>query len=289
MKKVTCTVVAACSALGIIGGGLLVRYEKWQTNMIHDLQQTVLDQTSMIEELSKTVDDNKHRIDELNPILAEDAKDFLQNCDQEHYNMVFIGNSITRHDYADYWWSDDRGMASRSIDTDYVHVVANRMADKQNLPINEYAYNYATWEVQASDRAETFPMIKPYLNSNLDTVVIQLGENVSNLTTFQDDYEELVKYVMDNARNARIVLVGDFWTNDEQEEMKEKVANKLQIPYVDLSAIQNNSTYQAGLGTMVEGSDGVQHKIEHAGVAVHPGDKGMQFIAEKIIDCIQAD
>ena len=257
-------------------------------NTICDLRQTVLEQESMIEELSKNIDDNKHRIDELNPILAEDAKDFLQNCDDGHYNMMFIGNSITRHDYADYWWSDDRGMASTSIDTDYVHVVANKMADKQHLPVNEYAYNYATWEMQASDRAETFPMIKPYLNSKLDVVVIQLGENVSNLTTFQDDYEELVKYVKDNARNAHIVLVGNFWTYVEQEEMKKKVANKFQIPYVDLSAIQNDSTYQAGLGTMVAGSDGVKHKIEHEGVAGHPGDNGMQYIAEKIFDCIQA-
>ena len=265
-----------------------IRHEKWQTNTIHDLQQVVLEQASTIEELSKNVDDNKHRIEELNPVLSEDVKNFLQNCDDEHYNMMFIGNSITKHEYADYWWSDDRGMASTSIDTDYVHVVANMMADNQYLPVNEYAYNYATWELQASDRSETFSMIKPYLNSNLNVVVIQLGENVSNLTTFQKDYEELVKYVKNNAKNARIVLVGNFWTYVEQEEMKKKVADKLQIPYVDLSVIQNDSTYQAGMGTMVDGSDGVQHKIEHAGVAGHPGDKGMQYIAEKIFDCIQA-
>ena len=286
LKKVICIVIACCGVC-IIGGGIrFARHEKWLTNSIHDLQQTVLEQASMIEALSEKVDDNKLRIVKLNSMLPEDAQDFLQNCDSEHYNMLFIGNSITRHGYADYWWSDDRGMASTSVDTDYVHVVANRMADMQNLPVNAYAFNYSIWETQASDRAETFPVIKPYLNSNLDIVVIQLGENASNLTTFQDDYEELVKYVKNNARNARIILVGNFWTNVEQEKMKKMVAKTLQIPYADLSAIQNDSTYQAGLGTMVEGADGVQHEIEHEGVATHPGDKGMLWIAERIFECI---
>ena len=136
-------------------------------------------------------------------------------------------------------------------------------------------------------RRDTFPTIAlaaAYLHDEMN-----VGENASNLTTFQDDYEELVKYVKNNARNARIILVGNFWTNVEQEKMKKMVAKTLQIPYADLSAIQNDNTYQAGLGTMVEGADGVQHEIEHEGVAGHPGDKGMKWIAERIFDCIQAD
>lgn len=133
-------------------------------------------------------------------------------------------------------------------------------------------------------RRDTFPAIAlaaAYLHDEMN-----VGENASNLTTFQDDYEELVKYVKNNVRNARIILVGDFWTNVEQEKMKKMVAKTLQIPYADLSAIQNDNTYQAGLGTMVEGADGVQHKIEHEGVAGHPGDKGMKWIAERIFDCL---
>lgn len=89
--------------------------------------------------------------------------------------MLCLGNYITRHLYANYWWSDDRGMASTSTDTDFVHVAANIMSEKQDLLVNEYSYNYATWETQSYDRAETYPMIDKYLNASLDVVVNTVG------------------------------------------------------------------------------------------------------------------
>ena len=37
-----------------------------------------------------------------------------------------------------------------------------------------------------------------------------------------------------------------------------------------------------GLGTTVYGNDGVAHEINHDGVAKHPGDDAMKYIAEEI-------
>lgn len=52
------------------------------------------------------------RMEELSPSLDNVAKTFLANCDDNRYSILFIGNSITRHEITGYWWSDGRGMGS---------------------------------------------------------------------------------------------------------------------------------------------------------------------------------
>lgn len=116
-----------------------------------------------------------------------------------------------------------------------------------------------------------------------------MGENAGDISTFESDYEELIKHVQEFVPGAKIIPVGDFWSSGDRETMKKTVSEKLQISYADLSVIWGDGSYQAGLGTLVDGSDGEQHKIEHDGVAGHPGDKGRQYVAEKIIECIQAE
>ena len=69
-------------------------------------------------------------MEELSPSLDDEAKTFLANCDDDHYNILFIGNSITRHEITSYWWSDGRGMAATSQETDYVHQTETLLADK---------------------------------------------------------------------------------------------------------------------------------------------------------------
>lgn len=237
------------------------------------LQQEVTDQQSLIEQFAAE--------------SSEDAKKFASACDDQHYNMLFIGNSITKHGFADYWWSDDRGMASSSTDKDFVHLTAAAMSKKQGLEVNEASVNYADWELQSYDRAETYSEIVPYLNDHINVVVVQLGENVQDITTFQKDFEELLNYIHRYASNARIVVVGEFWKDDTKETMKKQAASACNVSYADLSAIWDDPSYQAGLGTKVEGSDGKKHAIEHDGVALHPGDKGMQYISDQIVKALE--
>ena len=45
--------------------------------------------------------------------------------------------------------------------------------------------------------------------------------------------------------------------------------------------------FMCGLNTEVYGDDGESHKITHAGVAKHPNNRAMEYIAEKIISRIK--
>lgn len=202
-------------------------------------------------------------------------------------SILFIGNSITLHGYASYWWSDKRGMASSSIDNDYVHRVVNYL--KKGTDIKYEVMNFYLWEIQAMDRAETLQLLDgpiEKMSGMADMVIIQLGENIVDCTTLEEDFEELIDYLRKKIHCKELMIIGDFWKNDDHDEIKKKVCLAKQVKYIDLQEIQNSDEYKAGIGTSVDGDDGKKHVIEHNGVSRHPGDKGMKYIADQILDAI---
>ena len=171
-------------------------------------------------------------------------------------------------------------MAASRTSKDYVHRVVHFLKNKKKS-INYAAYNYSIWETQANDRAETYQSIDSYLNQNVNLIVIQLGENISDSATLEHDYKQLIQHVKQKAPHAQVIEVGNFWKNAAVEKDKERAADLSKANYVSLKEIQGKKSYQAGMGTKVY-ADGKAHKINHEGVARHPGDKGMAYIAKKI-------
>ena len=198
------------------------------------------------------------------------------------FNYLAIGNSITIHGYADYWWDDDRGMAASTDENDYVHLIGKWLEENKTEEVKYYAYNFAIWEIQSYDRAEILSVLDSYLSSNLDLVTIQLSENASNIDTFETDCEELFNYIKDKAPNAQIIIIDDFWDKGDKSKMKKKAAEALGFDFVSLDDIKGKLEYQAGIGAVVEDKEGNKHTIEHSGVAAHPGDEGMKEIAERV-------
>ena len=235
------------------------------------------------------------RLDKISPSIDADAEKFIKNCDQKHYNILFIGNSITRHAYADYWWSDKRGMASSSLGKDYVHQTVKKL-DSYGIEsikrgatdgLNFYAANCSVWEHNPNDREESYPVIDKYFpKENLDCLVLQFGENVADAddsnSTFESDYKTLIDHIKEELPKTQIITIGTFWEDEIREKVKKKVADEEGVDYVDLSEIADKPYYEAGIGTKVEGDDGKIHEIEHSGVAIHPGDRGMNWIAKAL-------
>ena len=59
------------------------------------------------------------------------------------------------------------------------------------------------------------------------------------------------------------------------------------VQFVDLAMIKDDDSYQCGLGTVVYDENGLQHVVEHEGVAKHPGDKGMEYIANAVLQTLK--
>lgn len=176
-------------------------------------------------------------------------------------------------------------MAATSVENDYYHIVLNHIKET-NYTVKSYAFNFAIWEMLYTDRAETLEALDPYLDESLDLITVQLGENVGNLDTFESDFEYLINHIKEVSPSAEVIVIGDFWENENRDEMKKEAAEKCGVKYISLNEIKNKKKYQCGIGTEVFDEDGMTHIVEHTGVAAHPNDKAMKYIADKIIENI---
>ena len=110
---------------------------------------------------------------------------------------------------------------------------------------------------------------------------------IMNLDTYESDFEYLIEYILKSAPSADVIVIGDFWRKENRDEMKMEASEKCGVKYISLNSIKDNEEYRCGIGTEVFGSDGESHIVEHSGVAVHPNDKAMKYIADKIIENIR--
>lgn len=172
-------------------------------------------------------------------------------------------------------------MAATSAENDYVHIVTSALDAKS------YAYNFAIWELMGHDRGETLSILDGLMSEWLDLVTIQLSENASDLSTFESDFEELIRYVQKGAPDAQILVIGDFWDKGQKDEMKHKACEETGVEFISLDEIKGLEEYQCGMNTIVYDSDGSPHTVDHVGVADHPGDPGMKWIADMIIQLVR--
>ena len=278
MKKEIKIALAIALCAGTVLGVKLYRHEKWQSGQIHDLSTQVRELKEMNDSYAAQISAMQNKLDTLQGKFEYSDTAF---------NYLAIGNSITRHGLADYWWNEI-GMAATVADNDYVHLVADYLEETHG-EVCFYAMNYYKWENQAYDRTETYENVDPYLSAKLDLVTVQLSENVSDTTTFESDFEALIVYISQKAPNAKIIIIDDFWNDAEKEEAKKRVADKLGIQFVSLDEIKGDPEYQCGIGTTVYDAEGQPHVVEHTGLAGHPGDKGMRYIADGIIDVLKSE
>ena len=202
------------------------------------------------------------------------------------YSYLAIGNSITLHYKTEFWWNEC-GMAASKTENDYYHIVLEKLEDIKGKKVNSQAVAYSAWELMADDRSETYYIIDDYLVPQVDLITIQLGENAKYVDTFEIDFEALIHHIQNKCPNAQIIVIGDFWKFVDRDEIKKRVSKKAKVEFIDLSMIRENPDYMAGVGSVVYDERGVEHSILHEGVAKHPNDKGMAFIARKILNVIK--
>lgn len=247
-----------------------LRREKRQDREMRKLTVELEDQAKKLEALEKQLS-----------AIAQNGQDKRKiKWRDGAFNYLAIGNSLTLHGICDYWWNEC-GMAASSLEKDYVHQLITLMQEKKGEIITD-TYNFAAWEVQSHDRSEHLALLDELLDERINLITVQLGENARDIKEFGPDFKELIHYLKKKCPGAQIIVVGDFWNYENREELKKKAAEECKVAYADLDAIRGKEEYFAGMGTRVYDAEGNVHVIEHGGVASHPGDSAMKYIAERI-------
>jgi len=190
------------------------------------------------------------------------------------YNYLAIGNSLT---LITSW---GRGICATQPDGDYFGRVKKQLATEHGDAV-AYRINYASWE-RMQDRSKALDLLDILLSDKLNLVTIQLGENVTDTSHFEEDLETLIAYVHKRAPRAKIIVIGDFWDKN-RNEMRKQAAENQSVLFADLSEIIGNKEYQSQKGTICTLDDGSTIAVSKE-AATHPGDKGMEYIANKVIE-----
>lgn len=196
---------------------------------------------------------------------------FLGN-EKAKTRILVVGNSITRHGpLAEIGWNNDWGMAASAPEKDYVHCLYTKLKENGQdvyMRIRQCAF----WEVNfLKDDILSYYMEERAFHA--DIVVFRLGENVpeKDKPYFKD---ALGKFITHICPKGKVVFTTCFWKNEIIDEAIEDVAKARGEICLDGFLSKDESNMSLG-------------KFEHAGVAGHPSDKGMEAIAELIFNALK--
>ena len=186
--------------------------------------------------------------------------------------IMFAGNSITLHGIKeDIGWYNEWGMAASKRENDYVH----RLISKVNEIDEDAAYcicQVAEWERNYKNGSETYEYYKDVQEFGADIIIGRFIENCRKEDFDEDVFgREYVSFInwLNMSGNADIIITTGFWKHPGDEKLIE-IAHKFNYPVVVLGDLGADDAMMArGL-------------FEHGGVSIHPGDKGMEAISERI-------
>lgn len=267
MNKKIMAIVLLAAAIGIVLGGVkLYRHEKRQNADIARIYQL----QKQVERLQSDNEILKERLDQ-----EIEYYNYETHYREDGYNYFAIGNSLTLiKDWG-------RGICATRMDNDYFGLVKAGAAERSGKPVLAYRYNFAAWE-RSYDRNGCLRLLDAYLDASLDLVTIQLGENARDVSTFENDLVSLIQYVKEKAPKAQIIVVGDFW-DARKNELRRNAATRTGCDFADLSPIIGDRRYQSKAGTPAETKDGATRRVT-AIEETHPGDEGMKYISDRILE-----
>jgi hypothetical protein len=210
-------------------------------------------------------------------IFTAKAEDGLKVGNLRVAKILFLGNSITLHGPApEIGWTGDWGMAASARDKDYVHQLLDRISKAAGGTPKVMIRNIADFERKLSD-FNIREVLKEELAFEADVVILAIGENASSPNTdetrmqFADALRDLLAQLRQHG-HPKIFVRSQFWADAEKDRLLKKASGEAGGVFVDLGK----------LGTDPANFARSERQIEHAGVAGHPGDKGMAAIADEL-------
>lgn len=197
--------------------------------------------------------------------------------------VLYLGNSITLHGPAPaIGWTGNWGMAASAEDKDYVHLLTAEITKATGTKPEIKVRNIADFERGFAE----FDIEKTYkeeLDFHADIVILAIGENVPELTDddlkgkYASAYDQLLASLKRHG-SPTVFVRSCFWASPAKDEIMKQAAASAKMPFVDI----------AKLGGDEKNFARSERQIEHAGVAGHPGDKGMRAIADALFAAIVA-
>lgn len=218
---------------------------------------------------------DKNTVEATNQLEKNKCVSFI-NENGTGVRILFAGNSITRHGVKpEIGWYHDFGMAASCAEKDYVHIVVSALSKKGDTAaciaqVGEWEQDYKN----GGAHLEKFAKARSF---GADIIVMRCVENCDykNLDKekFEMEYRRLIDYFNPD-KKAHVILTTSFWKHPA-DEIIAAVAEKEKYDLAEIGDLGEDDNMKA-LGL-----------FEHEGIANHPGDLGMEKIAERILAFIK--
>lgn len=199
-------------------------------------------------------------------------------------NVLYIGNSLLLG-------FDTFGMAASNSANDYYAYVNSYLVSK-GATLNADKLRGSDWESKTSYADQNTWMqnyLLPKLNSNLELVIVQLGDNVNTAekqAVFAQGAINLLTYIKQHAPLARVAWVGAWYTTTTRQQQMAEACRQCGATFIDISLLPNIEGNRNHIGGEWTDDNGVTHIIDNSGVASHPSSQGMRAVADAIIETL---
>jgi hypothetical protein len=204
------------------------------------------------------------------------------SADESFRKVLFLGNSITKHGpKADIDWTGNWGMAASAEAKDYVHQVVQGLTGKSGATPEVMVKNIADFERTHAGYDIPGKLQEP-IGFHADLIIVAIGENVPALKTpedkaaFQTSVTKLLTALKVD-RQPRLLVRSCFWANAAKDEALRQACAAAGGVFVDISTLSKDESNYARS----------ERPFKHAGVANHPGDKGMAAIAAALLRALR--
>ncbi len=189
--------------------------------------------------------------------------------------VMFVGNSITLHGIKlDIGWDRECGMAASCLEKDYVHQVLAK--------IREYDPNVAYCIAQVAEfergffEQEAKDLYSSAGDFGADIVIMFFGANVSKdydsmenpPKTFFEAFEDMRNLLSNNGK-AKVYISEGFYIRPVLDAAKKAVAEKYGDTFISM--------------------DDIRTREDSHGLFNHPGDLGMELIADRFFEAIEPE
>ena len=203
------------------------------------------------------------------------------SAQSSYRKVLFLGNSITKHGpKADIDWSGNWGMAASAEANDYVHLVTKALTEKAGTAPQVMVKNIADFE-RAYSGYDIAAKLKEAIEFKADLIILAIGENVPGLKTAEEKTKlqasiTTLLSALKGERKPTILVRSCFWANAAKDEALQQACTTVGGIYVNIGSLSKDESNYARS----------ERPYKHAGVANHPGDKGMAAIAAALVKAV---
>jgi hypothetical protein len=171
-------------------------------------------------------------------------------------------------------------MAATAEANDYVHLVIKALTEKAGTAPEVMVKNIADFE-RAYSGYDIAAKMKDAIEFKADLIFLAIGENVPGLKTAEDKAKlqaslTTLLRALKGEHKPTIIVRSCFWADAAKDEALQLACTAVGGIYVNIGSLSKDDS---NFGRS-------ERPYKHAGVANHPGDKGMAAIAAALVKAV---